>query len=185
MKETKVYTKTGDNGITSLFSGERVPKHDIRIKAYGSIDELNAWLGLIRDSSKFDYVKSTLVKIQKQLMTIASQLAIKSQNDIPKNLVPIQKNKVQFLEQEIDILTKRLLPLKNFIIPGGHIIVSYTHLARAVCRRAERHVTELDHQEPVSPNLIAYINRLSDYLFTLSRIFALDLEIEEVKWDGN
>jgi len=185
MKEIKVYTKTGDNGVTSLFSGKRVPKHDIRIKAYGTIDELTACLGLIRDTTDFDYAKTTLVRIQKQLMTVASQLAVESQKDFPKNLTPLQPEEVQFIEKEIDLLTDRLPPLKNFVIPGGHILVSYTHLARSVCRRAERYVTELDHQAPVSATLIAYINRLSDYFFTLSRIFALDLEIEEVKWNGN
>ena len=185
MKEIKVYTKTGDNGVTSLFSGKRVPKHDIRIKAYGTIDELTAWLGLIRDTTDFDYAKTTLVRIQKQLMTVASQLAVESQKDFPKNLTPLQPEEVQFIEKEIDLLTDRLPPLKNFVIPGGHILVSYTHLARSVCRRAERYVTELDHQAPVSATLISYINRLFDYFFTLSRIFALDLEIEEVKWNGN
>ena len=185
MKEIKVYTKTGDNGVTSLFSGKRVPKHDIRIKAYGTIDELTAWLGLIRDTTDFDYAKTTLVRIQKQLMTVASQLAVESQKDFPKNLTPLQPEEVQFIEKEIDLLTDRLPPLKNFVIPGCHILVSYTHLARSVCRRAERYVTELDHQAPVSATLISYINRLSDYFFTLSRIFALDLEIEEVKWNGN
>jgi cob(I)alamin adenosyltransferase len=185
MKEIKVYTKTGDNGVTSLFSGKRVPKHDIRIKAYGTIDELIAWLGLIRDTTDFDYAKNTLVEIQKQLMTVASQLAVESQKDFPKNLTPLQPNEVQFIEHQIDLLTSRLPPLKNFVIPGGHKLVSYTHLARSVCRRAERYVTELDHQSPVSATLIAYINRLSDYFFTLSRIFALDLQVEEVKWNGN
>ncbi|MDG1762644.1 MAG: cob(I)yrinic acid a,c-diamide adenosyltransferase [Flavobacteriaceae bacterium] len=185
MKEMKVYTKTGDNGVTSLFSGKRVPKHDIRIKAYGTIDELIAWLGLIRDTTDFDYAKNTLVEIQKQLMTVASQLAVESQKDFPKNLTPLQPNEVQFIEHQIDLLTIRLPPLKNFVIPGGHKLVSYTHLARSVCRRAERYVTELDHQSPVSATLIAYINRLSDYFFTLSRIFALDLQVKEEKWNGN
>ena len=185
MKEIKLYTKTGDKGITSLFSGKRVPKHDIRIKAYGAIDELNAWLGLIRDTANFDYAQSTLIQIQKQLMTVASQLANDQQNDYPNNLIAIQPNDVQFIEHEIDRLTERLPPLKNFIIPGGNVLVSYTHLARSVCRRAERCVTELDHQNPVSWVIIAYVNRLSDYFFTLSRIFALDLKSEEVKWSGN
>jgi len=100
-------------------------------------------------------------------------------------LTPLQPDEVQFVEQEIDQLTEKLPPLRNFIIPGGHVLVSYTHLARSVCRRAERYVTELDHQAPVSATLIAYINRLSDYFFTLSRMFAVDLGIEEVKWNGN
>jgi len=185
MKEFKVYTKTGDNGITSLVSGKRVPKHDIRIKAYGTIDELIAWLGLIRDTTSFDYAIAPLVRIQKQLMTVASQLAAESQEDFPKHLTPLQPEEVKFIEYEIDQLTEKLPPLRNFIIPGGHVLVSYTHLSRSVCRRAERYVTELDHQAPVSTTLVAYINRLSDYFFTLSRMFALDMEIEEVKWNGN
>ena len=185
MKEIKVYTKTGDNGITSLVSGKRVPKHDIRIKAYGTIDELIAWLGLIRDTSHFNYSEGTLIRIQKQLMTVASQLAVESEKDFPKNLKPLQPEEVTFVENQIDSLTERLPQLRNFIIPGGHVLISYTHLARSVCRRAERYVTELDHATPVSATLIAYINRLSDYFFTLSRIFALDLEVEEVKWNGN
>jgi|TARA_X000000950_G_scaffold208081_1_gene250219 cob(I)alamin adenosyltransferase len=118
-------------------------------------------------------------------MTVASQLAAESQEDFPKNLTPLQPEEVQFIEHEIDQLTEKLPPLRNFIIPGGHVLISYTHLARSVCRRAERYVTELDHQAPVSATLIAYVNRLSDYFFTLSRMFALDLEIEEVKWNGN
>ena len=130
MKEIKVYTKTGDNGITSLVSGKRVPKHDIRIKAYGTIDELIAWLGLIRDTSPFNYSEGTLIRIQKQLMTVASQLAVESEKDFPKNLKPLQPEEVTFVENQIDSLTERLPQLRNFIIPGGHVLISYTHLAR-------------------------------------------------------
>lgn len=185
MREMKVYTKTGDSGITSLISGKRVPKHNIRIKAYGTIDELIAWLGLIRDHTEYDYAKAPLVRIQRQLMTVASQLAAESEKDFPKNLTPLQPEEVHFVEREIDQLTEKLPPLRNFIIPGGHILVSYTHLARSVCRRAERYVTELDQHTAISATLIAYINRLSDYFFTLARMFAHDLKIKEVKWDGN
>jgi cob(I)alamin adenosyltransferase len=185
MREMKVYTKTGDSGITSLISGKRVPKHNIRIKAYGTIDELVAWLGLIRDNTEFEYALAPLVRIQRQLMTVASQLAAESEKDFPRNLNPLQPDEVRFIEKEIDQLTEKLPPLRNFVIPGGHILVSYTHLARSVCRRAERYVTELDQHTPISATLIAYINRLSDYFFTLARMFAQDLEVEEVKWDGN
>ena len=185
MKENKVYTKTGDSGITSLISGKRVPKHDIRIKAYGAIDELIAWLGLIRDTTEMEEIKTTLMEVQKQLMTVAAQLAIDAEKDFPKNLKPLENKTVGFIEQEIDKLTEKLPPLRNFVIPGGHVLISYAHIARSICRRAERHVTQLDQNTPVSATIIAYINRLSDYFFTLSRTFADELEIEEVKWSGN
>jgi len=185
MKENKVYTKTGDTGITSLISGKRVPKHNIRIKAYGAVDELIAWLGLIRDTTKIIAVQNTLIEIQKQLMTVAAQLAIDSEKDFPSNLRPLENDTVSFIEEEIDKLARELPPLRNFVIPGGHVLISYSHIARCICRRAERHMTELDHQAPISATLIAYINRLSDYFFTLSRTFATQLDVEEVKWSGN
>jgi len=185
MRVNKVYTKTGDNGETSLISGKRVPKHDIRIKAYGAIDELIAWSGLIRDTSENSEIQSTLMEIQKQLMTVAAQLAIDSEKDFPKNLKPLENKTVVFLENEIDKLTADLPPLRNFVIPGGHILISYAHIIRSICRRAERHVTELDQHAPISATIIAYVNRLSDYFFTLSRTFAYELEVEEIKWNGN
>ena len=185
MRENKVYTKTGDKGITSLISGKRVPKHDIRIKAYGSIDELIAWIGLIRDTTNLSYVKSTLMEVQSQLMTVAAQLAVDTDEYFPSNLKPIETNSITFIEKEIDNLTEKLPPLKNFVIPGGHKLISYAHIARCITRRSERYVTELDQKIPISGTLIAYINRLSDYFFTLSRTFASELKIEEVKWSGN
>ena len=185
MKTNKVYTKTGDSGVTSLISGKRVPKHDIRIKAYGTIDELIVWLGLIRDITTTTDIKATLLEIQKQLMTIAAELSVESEKELPKNLIPIQPNAVKHIENKIDILTAKLPPLKNFVIPGGHVLISYAHLARCICRRAERYVTELDEEVSVSSTIIAYMNRLSDYFFTLSRTFALELDVEEIKWNGN
>lgn len=185
MKASKVYSKTGDSGITSLISGKRVPKHHIRIKAYGSIDELIAWLGLIKDITTTTHIKTTLFEIQKQLMTVAAELSIESKKDLPKNLIPIQPIAVIDIENKIDILTAKLPPLKNFVIPGGHVLISYAHLARCVCRRAERYVTELDEEVSISSTIVAYMNRLSDYFFTLSRTFALELEVEEIKWSGN
>lgn len=185
MKSNKVYTKTGDSGFTSLISGKRVPKHDIRIKAYGTIDELIAWLGLIRDITSTTDIKTTLLEIQKQLMTIAAELSIESKKDLPKNLIPIQPIAVKHIENKIDILTAKLPPLKNFLIPRGHVLISYSHLARCVCRRAERYVTELDEEVSISSSIIAYMNRLSDYFFMLSRTFAFELDIEEIKWSGN
>jgi len=185
MKTNKIYTKTGDRGVTSLISGKRVPKHDIRIKAYGTIDELIAWLGLIRDITTTTDTKTTLLEIQKQLMTISNELSIESNKDLPKNLIPIQPIAMKHIETKIDILTARLPPLKNFVIPGGHVLISYAHLARCVCRRAERYVTELDKEISISSTIIAYMNRLSDYFFTLSRTFALELDVEEIKWKLN
>jgi cob(I)alamin adenosyltransferase len=185
MKTNKVYTKTGDSGVTSLISGKRVPKHDIRIKAYGTIDELIVWLGLIRDITTTTDIKATLLEIQKQLMTIAAELSVESEKELPKNLIPIQPNAVKHIENKIDILAAELPLLKNFVIPGGHVLISYAHLARCVCRRAERCVTELDEEVSVSSTIIAYMNRLSDYFFTLSRTFALELDVEEIKWNGN
>ena len=177
----KVYTKTGDDGTTSLFSGKRVPKHDVRIKAYGTIDELNSWIGLVRDHAG-DEIHTELVRIQNNLMTIGSQLANDSDNlPIPK----ISEEQVEHLEKSIDRITAELPPLKNFVIPGGHPLISLSHLARCVCRRAERHITELKDITSIDPEIVFYINRLSDYFFTLSRKFSQDLNIEEVKWEPN
>ena len=179
MQEMKVYTRTGDDGTTSLFSGKRVPKHDLRIKAYGTIDELNSWMGAIRDGANETY-QEDLIEIQKNLMTVGSQLA----ND--SNQFPIQKidlSDVLSLEEKIDQISDALPPLKNFVIPGGHTLISHTHLARAVCRRAERFITELREMTEIDSEIIFYINRLSDYLFTLSRKFTSDLKIEEIKWE--
>ena len=179
MKKIKVYTKTGDDGTTSLFSGKRVAKHHIKIKAYGSIDELNSWLGWIRDQNIAPERKDEIIKIQKDLMIISSQLA----NDgVELGIIPVGQNEVTLLEEYIDKMTDSLPPLKNFVIPGGHTLVSSTHLARSVCRRAERIITELNDNEPIDSVLIFYINRLSDYLFTLSRKLSFDLAVKEEKW---
>ena len=185
MKSNKVFTKTGDSGFTSLNSGKRVPKHDIRIKAYGTIDELIAWLGLIRGITSTTDIKTTLLEIQKQLMTIAAEFSIESKKDLLKNLIPIQPIDVKHIENKIDILTAKLPPLKDFLIPGGHVLISYSHLARCVCRRAEKYITELDEEVSISSSIIDYMNRLSDYFFTLSRTFAFELDIKEIKWSGN
>lgn len=181
MQEMKVYTRTGDDGTTSLFSGKRVPKHDLRIKAYGTIDELNSWVGIIRDQTK-DEIHYELILIQNNLMTIGSQLANDSK-DLP--IPEISEEQVELLEKSIDRITAELPPLKNFVIPGGHPLISHSHLARCVCRRAERHITELNVLTAIESEIVFYINRLSDYFFTLSRKFSQDLEIEEVKWKPN
>jgi cob(I)alamin adenosyltransferase len=179
MKKIKVYTKTGDNGTTGLFSGERVPKHHIRIKAYGTVDELNCWIGLIRSQDIKKEQGKELIKIQKNLMLIGSELANES-SDLTIDL--IQKDDVKDIELWIDRMTDELPVLTNFVIPGGHSCVANTHLARCVCRRAERFITELNDTSKTNPVIIFYINRLSDYLFTLSRKFAHDFNVEEIKW---
>ncbi|MDB4643053.1 cob(I)yrinic acid a,c-diamide adenosyltransferase [Flavobacteriaceae bacterium] len=175
----KVYTKTGDNGTTGLFSGERVPKHHIRIKAYGTVDELNCWIGLIRSQDIKKEQGKELIKIQKNLMLIGSELANES-SDLTIDL--IQKDDVKDIELWIDRMTDELPVLRNFVIPGGHSCVANAHLARCVCRRAERFITELNDTSKTNPVIIFYINRLSDYLFTLSRKFAHDFNVEEIKW---
>ena len=185
MSKYKLYTKTGDDGTTGLFSGKRVSKHHVRIKAYGTVDELNAWIGLIRNDKIAAETNSFLIKIQNELMVIASQLADDTSGKTSKlsgKIVPITFENVTEIESEIDKINNELPELKNFIIPGGHLLISYTHLARCTCRRAERFITELKGEEEVSNVIIAYINRLSDYLFILARKLSKDFDVEEIKW---
>ena len=182
MKKIKVYTKTGDSGTTSLISGKRVPKHHLRIKAYGTIDELNCWFGIIRSSRISKKIQNELIIIQKKLMIIGTQLSNDSIKSLNFKFEKINIKDVSNLESMIDIMTDSLPDLKNFIIPGGNEIVSNTHLTRCVCRRAERCITELNEYSKIDSVIIFYINRLSDYLFTLSRKLSYDLKIEEVKW---
>ena len=183
MKENKVYTKTGDDGTTSLNSGLRVKKHHIRVAAYGSIDELNAWVGLIRDTTADILDREFLMLLQNHLMVLGTQLSTVREEDLPTDFIdPINDPHILEIENEIDRISMDLPPLKNFVLPGGHQLVSYSHLARCVCRRAERHITELNANERVSPYVIAFVNRLSDYFFVLSRKFSIDLDLNENKW---
>ena len=183
MKENKVYTKTGDDGTTSLNSGLRVKKHHIRVAAYGSIDELNAWVGLIRDTTADLLDREFLMLLQNHLMVLGTQLSTVREEDLPTNFIdPINDSHILEIENEIDRISMDLPPLKNFVLPGGHPLVSYSHLARCVCRRAERHITELNANERVSPYIVAFVNRLSDYFFVLSRKFTCDLDLDENKW---
>lgn len=183
MKENKVYTKTGDDGTTSLNSGLRVKKHHIRVAAYGSIDELNAWVGLIRDTTADILDREFLIMLQNHLMVLGTQLSTVREEDLPTDFIdPINDSYILEIENEIDRISMDLPPLKNFVLPGGHPLVSYSHLARCVCRRAERHITELNANERVSPYIVAFVNRLSDYFFVLSRKFTCDLDLDENKW---
>jgi len=184
----KVYTKTGDKGTTALFGGTRVPKHHIRIESYGTIDELNSHIGLIRDQDINQNYKQTLEKIQDRLFTVGAILATAPDKAILKNgkerlnIPKISEADIQFLENEIDSMESELEPMTHFVLPGGHTTVSYCHIARCVCRRAERLSAHLHEMEPFEDNVLAYINRLSDYLFVLARKLSKDLHANEVKW---
>lgn len=176
----KIYTKTGDKGETGIFGGKRLPKDDIRIEAYGTVDELNAHLGLVRDQSTDTTIRETLKAIQDRLFAIGAYLA----SDPAKELPPpdIQETDISFLENEMDRMDKSLTELRNFILPGGHPIVSQTHITRCVCRRAERRVVTLANAELVNDIVIRYLNRLSDYCFILGRYQAKALNAQEVVW---
>ncbi len=184
----KVYTKTGDNGTTALFGGTRVPKDDIRIDSYGTVDELNSHIGLIRDQQMKAHYKEILIEIQDRLFTIGAILATPPEKEIMKNgelrlkKLGILESDVEMLEHEIDSMETELPPMTHFVLPGGHTTVSYCHIARCVCRRAERLAVHLSHQEPVAEIAIKYLNRLSDYLFVLARKLTADLNADEVKW---
>jgi cob(I)alamin adenosyltransferase len=180
----KIYTRTGDDGTTSLFGGKRVSKSDVRIESYGTVDELNSFIGLVRDQEVNHKRKETLVAIQDRLFVIGSMLAVEPGNTKVK-IPTITAEDVAFLEQEIDQMEDQLTPLRNFILPGGHPSVSYCHIARTVCRKAERTVIALSTQDDVNPLLINYLNRLSDFLFVLARMNAKELGAEETPWKPN
>lgn len=177
----KIYTKTGDKGLTSLIGGTRVPKSSLRIECYGTVDELNAHVGLVRDQDVNAARRPLLKEIQDRLFTIGSALAAdpeKSRMKLP-DLLPAD---VTLLEQAMDKMNAELPELRAFILPGGHPAVSHAHVARCVCRRAERLVIELAETSFVAELVAVYLNRLSDYLFVLSRAMAQDLGVEEVTW---
>lgn len=178
----KIYTKTGDKGDTSLIGGTRVPKFHPRIEAYGTIDELNSYLGLIRDQQLDEHTRGALLEIQDRLFTLESQIAHDPGVELSQPLPELHPEDVSFLEQEIDNMNVNLPELKNFILPGGHTVVSFCHIARCVCRRAERITLRLSQAQPVDSINIMYLNRLSDYLFVLSRKLAKDLNIGEIPW---
>jgi cob(I)alamin adenosyltransferase len=177
----KIYTKKGDSGKTSLIGGTRVSKNHIRIEAYGTVDELNSWIGLLRDESKDKRAKEVFINIQNNLFNIGSLLAADPKKNKMK-LPLISEQDVLLLEKEIDKMNESLPPIKNFLLPGGHVSVSHCHIARCVCRRAERNVVALDTASNVEPVIVKYLNRLSDYLFVLSRKLAADFKAKEVPW---
>lgn len=177
----KIYTKTGDEGNTSLIGGARVPKYDIRIEAYGTVDEVNAWIGLIRDQQINEHYRDVLLEIEDRLFTLESELA-KGPEEVDRKLPEILEEDILLLEKEIDQMNESLPELTSFILPGGHSTVSYCHLARTVCRRAERRALEMSKSFPVKSSNIKYLNRLSDYLFVLSRKLTFDLGASETLW---
>ncbi|WP_396638380.1 cob(I)yrinic acid a,c-diamide adenosyltransferase [Maribacter sp. R77961] len=184
----KIYTKTGDSGTTALFGGTRVPKHHIRIESYGTVDELNSWLGLIRDQKINERSKNQLANIQDKLFTLGAILATDPEKAILKNgkerlnIPKISTLDIEVLEVAIDEMDASLPQMTHFILPGGHTSVSYCHIARTVCRRAERMATLLFENEPFDEEVLSYLNRLSDYLFVLARKLSKELKAEEIKW---
>ena len=180
----KIYTKNGDRGKTSLIGGKKVSKHDLQVEAYGSIDELNSFMGLLKDYSKNDELNQVLFKVQLKLFTIGSILAQEntSSNSVILEKLNISAKDTNFIELQIDKLEKKLPKLSKFIIPGGHKLVSYCHVSRSICRRAERKITKLSDSVKLDSNILPYINRLSDFLFVLSRYFSNELDIKETYW---
>lgn len=184
----KIYTKTGDKGTTALFGGTRVPKHHIRIESYGTVDELNSNIGLIRDQEIDNHSKDILIQIQDRLFTLGAILATAPEKETLKNgkerlnIPRIILDDINLLETEMDQMNETLPPMTHFVLPGGHTTVSYCHISRCICRRAERLTTLLNEQEPIDELVLMYLNRLSDYLFVLARKLSKDLQAEEIKW---
>lgn len=184
----KIYTKTGDKGKTSLFGGTRVPKYDLRIEAYGTVDELNSYIGLIRDQKIDAHTTEILLKIQNELFTLGSMLATPPEKEILKsgkerlNINKVSDESVALLEQEIDLMNESLPQMTHFILPGGHTTVSFCHITRCICRRAERITTQLSDESTINPKILVYLNRLSDYLFVLARKLTVDNQAQEIPW---
>jgi cob(I)alamin adenosyltransferase len=181
---SKIYTKTGDAGRTSLIGGTKVPKSHIRINAYGTVDELNAFIGLLSDQLSDMHSRELLREIQDRLFTIGSSLACDPDKEVAMKIPDLKESDILLLENEIDAMNEKLPEMKSFILPGGHVAVSTAHICRTICRRAERIIVELDALEPLGqPLIIKYLNRLSDYLFVLARYIGQLLGAKEIKWE--
>lgn len=177
----KIYTKTGDEGLTSLIGGTRVPKYDLRIESYGTVDELNSYIGMIRDHDIDASQKDVLKEIQDRLFTIGAALA--SDPEKSKMKIPdLHLSDITFLENQIDEMNLVLPELKHFILPGGSPVVSFCHVSRCVCRRAERIIVHLKSESFVDEKVVVYLNRLSDYLFVLARKLCFDRNVPENQW---
>ncbi len=186
----KIYTKTGDQGKTSLYGGTRVKKSNLRIDAYGTVDELNSYIGLVKDQLEDKEVIKDLLRIQNKLFALGAMLAtpldkekLKDGSDRLK-IEKIEATEIQYLESKMDMMNESLDPMTHFILPGGHTIVSFCHISRCVCRRAERIAVELADSEEINPYIIIYLNRLSDYLFVLARKLTKDYKVKEIPWKG-
>lgn len=177
----KIYTKTGDKGFTSLIGGTRVPKYDLRIESYGTIDELNSYIGMIRDQDISSHHSGILKEIQDRLFTIGAALASDPEKSSMK-IPDLHQSDIVFLEQQMDLMNEVLPDLKHFILPGGDQAVSFCHISRCVCRRAERITVHLSEESYVDEKVIIYLNRLSDFLFVLSRKLAQEKDLPENKW---
>ena len=177
----KIYTKTGDKGETSLFGGTKVSKGNLRIHAYGTVDELNSYIGLLRDLSTDELGNTEFLRIQDRLFTLGARLATESEK-AKERLPAITPQDVEYLEKAIDAMEQSLDPITSFVLPGGHPTVSYCHISRCVCRRAERICVELSENDTVEEIIIQYLNRLSDYLFVRSRFFTKTLKVQETLW---
>ena len=177
----KIYTKKGDNGTTQLIGGKRVSKSHTRIEAYGTIDELNSYMGLLRDQNISNSIIEKIIQIQDRLFTIGALLASEDTSN-KMNLPLISENDVELLENEIDKMNEKLPEMRHFILPGGHTTVSYCHIARCVCRRAERLTVDIQSEVLQFELILKYLNRLSDYLFVLSRHLTQILEAKEIPW---
>lgn len=178
----KIYTKTGDDGNTSLVGGSRIKKCDLRLESYGTVDELNAWIGMIRSFELPGNIVKYLTEIQNKLFNIGSRLASDEKGDVFTMPLSITEENIRFLENAIDEMEDDLPEITNFVLPCGNLLVSHCHVARTVCRRAERRIAELSELQKIQPEIVKYINRLSDFLFVLARRLNYNNGTEEVFW---
>lgn len=180
---TKIYTKVGDRGSTSLIGGTKVLKNNIRIESYGTIDELNSWIGVVSDHTSSEELRQLLKEVQDRLFTIGSALACDPEKE-RKLLIPdLHERDIELLEKEIDKMNELLPEMRSFILPGGSHAISFIHVARCVCRRAERMCVALQEKEmEIEPLILKYLNRLSDFLFVVARFTGHTQQIEEVQW---
>lgn len=179
----KIYTKTGDKGTTSLIGGVRVPKSHIRIESYGTVDELNSYLGMVNDMAQNEKISEWLREIQDRLFTVGAVLATNPDKDVKMKLPDVHEHDVQWLEEHIDEMNTSLPEMRSFIIPGGQLAASTCHVARCVCRRAERLCVSMQEQEEYIPDLVVkYLNRLSDFLFVLARYTSHIHGVEDLPW---
>lgn len=178
----KIYTRTGDDGTTGLIGGSRVKKHNIRLESYGTIDELNSYIGVVRSMQTDQHTDEILEIIQNKLFVIGANLATEDSITLTRKQLPCKKADIELLEKEMDQMNEVIPELRNFILPGGSQAASFCHVARTVCRRAERNIVELNETAEVDSNLIKFVNRLSDYLFVLSRKINIDQNSPEILW---